>query len=73
VTSVIVKDAVAQKERISIDISDMRDEIDTCRDDAAWQELPLSSKIRVLIKERLELLEQTKREPAKAKQGKIDP
>jgi hypothetical protein len=67
VTSVIVKDAVAQKERISIDISDMRDEIDTCRDDAAWQELPLSSKIRVLIKERLELLEQTKREPAKAK------
>jgi hypothetical protein len=67
VTSVIVKDAVAQKERISIDISDMRDEIDTCRDDAAWQELPLSSKIRVLIKERLELLEQTKSEPAKAK------
>lgn len=66
-TSVIVKDAVAQKERISIDISDMRDEIDTCRNDAAWQELPLSSKIRVLIKERLELLEQTKREPAKAK------
>jgi hypothetical protein len=67
VTLVIIKDAVAQKERISIDISDMRDEIDTCRDDAAWQELPLSSKIRVLIKERLELLEQTKREPAKAK------
>jgi hypothetical protein len=67
VISVIVKDAVAQKERISIDISDMRDEIDTCRNDAAWQELPLSSKIRVLIKERLELLEQTKREPAKAK------
>jgi hypothetical protein len=64
---VIVKDAVAQKERISIDISDMRDEIDTCRDDAAWKELPLSSKIRVLIKERLELLEQTKREPAEAK------
>jgi hypothetical protein len=67
VTLVIIKDAVAQKERISIDISDMRDEIDTCRDDAAWKELPLSSKIRVLIKERLELLEQTKREPAKAK------
>ena len=49
-----VNSAVAQKDRISIDVSDLREEIETCRNDAAWSELPLSAKIRVLIKERLE-------------------
>lgn len=48
--------AVAQKDRISIEISDLKDEIETCRNDAAWSELPLSAKIRVLVKERLEQL-----------------
>jgi len=47
---------VAQKERISIDVSDLKEEIETCRNDAAWSELSLSAKIRVLIKERLEEL-----------------
>lgn len=47
---------VAQKDRISIDVSDIREQIETCRSDAAWSELPLSAKIRVLIKERLEEL-----------------
>lgn len=47
---------VAQKDRISIDVSDLREEIETCRNDAAWSELALSAKIRVLIKERLEEL-----------------
>lgn len=46
--------AVAQKDRISIDISDLKEEIEACRSDAAWSELPLSAKIRVLVKERLE-------------------
>ena len=45
---------VAQKDRISIDISDLKEEIESCRSDAAWSELPLSAKIRVLVKERLE-------------------
>lgn len=63
-TSVITKDAVAQKDRISIDISDMRDEISNCRNDAAWAELPMSAKIRVLIRERLDLL---KKEQSKSK------
>lgn len=49
---------VAQKDRISIDISDIRDEIEACRSDAAWTELPLSAKIRVLVKERLEQMRQ---------------
>jgi hypothetical protein len=49
-----VDSAVGQKDRISIDISDLKEEIEACRNDAAWVELPLSSKIRVLVKERLE-------------------
>ena len=49
---------MAQKDRISVDISDMRDEIESCRDDAAWAELPMSSKIRVLIRERIDLLKE---------------
>lgn len=48
-----IDSAVAQKDRISIDVSDIREEIETCRNDAAWSELPLSAKIRVLVKERL--------------------
>ncbi|MBD1838883.1 hypothetical protein H6F74_24885 [Trichocoleus sp. FACHB-90] len=50
----ILDSVVAQKDRISIDVGDLREEIETCRNDAAWAELPLSAKIRVLIKERLE-------------------
>jgi hypothetical protein len=67
VASVIAKDAVAQKDRISIDISDMRDEIDTCRTDAAWQELPMSAKIRVLVRERLGLLKREQEQESTAK------
>ena len=44
---------VAQRDRISIDVSDMRDQVESCRDDVAWSELPLAAKLRVLIKERL--------------------
>jgi hypothetical protein len=56
----IVDAVVGQKDRISIDVSDLRQEIETCRSDVAWTELPLSAKIRVLIKERLEQLQSIK-------------
>lgn len=58
-TAIINQDAaevVVQKGRISIDIADLRDDIDSCRSDAAWSELPMSAKIRVLIKERIDQL-----------------
>jgi hypothetical protein len=42
-----------QRSRITVDVNDMKAEIESCRSDPAWQELPLSSKIRVLLKERL--------------------
>lgn len=48
---------VGQRERISIDISDIREQIEQCRDDVAWSELPLAAKIRVLVKERLAQME----------------
>lgn len=52
-------DSVAQqKGRIPVDIADMREEIESCRSDAAWKELPLSSKIRVLVRERLDQLKE---------------
>lgn len=63
-------DSVAQKDRISIDVNDIRKEIETCRDDVAWTELPLSAKIRVLVKERLnELRMQEQQESSPTKKG----
>ena len=52
---------VGQRDRISVDVSDIKDQIEQCRDDMAWSELPLAAKIRVLVKERLAQLEAEKR------------
>lgn len=61
----IIDLSVAQKDRISVDVNDLREEIEACRSDAAWLELPLSSKIRVLVKERIEELKKASQiEPA---------
>jgi hypothetical protein len=51
---------VGQRDRISVDVSDIRDQIEACRDDFAWAELPLAAKIRVLLRERLEQIEAEK-------------
>ena len=48
---------MANKDRIGIDISDLRERIETCRDDVNWQESAMSVKCRTLIIERLEQLE----------------
>lgn len=45
---------MAQKDRISVDVSDMRELIESCRTDVAWQELSLAGKIRTLLRERLD-------------------
>ena len=44
---------VGQRDRISVDVSDIREQIEQCRDDMAWSELPLAAKIRVLVRERI--------------------
>ncbi len=53
----LLESSMAQRERISIEIGDIREQVENCRNDAAWTELPLSAKLRVLIKERLEQLQ----------------
>ncbi|NEQ98833.1 MAG: hypothetical protein F6K30_19285 [Cyanothece sp. SIO2G6] len=45
---------MAQKDRISVDVSDIKAEIEAFRKDVAWRELSLASKVRVLVIERLE-------------------
>ena len=49
--------SVGQRDRISVDVSDIRERVEACRDDVAWTELPLAAKLRVLIRERLEEIE----------------
>lgn len=48
---------MANRDRLSVDVSDIKDRIENCRNDAAWRELPLASKVRVLVIERLEQIE----------------
>lgn len=45
-----------KQDRLTIDIGDLREGIEKCRQDAAWEELSLSGKIRTLVKERIEQL-----------------
>lgn len=55
---------VSQRDRISVDVSDIREQVEACRDDVAWTELPLAAKLRVLIKERLaQLIDESPERP----------
>lgn len=45
---------VAAKDRISVDITDIKDRIEIYRDDPAWRELSMAGKIRALVIEKLE-------------------
>lgn len=53
-------EAMAARDRISIDVSDIKARIENCRTDPAWRELPLSGKIRALVIEKLEEIEKGK-------------
>lgn len=44
---------MSKADRVSIDITGLRDHIESYRQDTLWKELPLSKKIRVLIQEGL--------------------
>ena len=58
---------MAAKDRLSIDITDLRERVENFRDTPSWRELSLSQKLRVLILERLELPDSlpTKKETAR--------
>ena len=51
-------EAMAAKDRISVDIADIRDRIKTFRSDPAWRELSTAGRIRALLIEKLEEQEQ---------------
>ncbi len=59
----ILDSAVAQKDRISVDVTDIKEEIENCRSDVAWAELALAAKVRVLVKERLQEIAQQNGSP----------
>lgn len=50
-----------KRDRISIDLGDLRERIENARDDTAWQELTITQKIRTLIRDQLEALEKRKK------------
>ena len=50
---------VAAKDRISVDISDIKEQIEKYRNDPAWRELSMAGKIRALVIEKLEEAEKS--------------
>ncbi|MBD1847011.1 hypothetical protein H6F89_27110 [Cyanobacteria bacterium FACHB-63] len=55
------------KERLSIEIGDLKDRVESCRNTPAWRELSMSGKLRSLILERLEEIESEERQEENAK------
>lgn len=51
---------VAAKDRISVDISDIKEQIEKYRNDPAWRELSMAGKIRALVIEKLEEAEKSR-------------
>lgn len=50
---------VAAKDRISVDISDIKEQVEKYRNDPAWRELSMAGKIRALVIEKLEEAEKS--------------
>ncbi len=51
---------MGNQDRTSVNIGDLRERIDNAREGIMWQELSLNQKIRILLQERLEEIEQEK-------------
>ncbi|MEM6251283.1 MAG: hypothetical protein AAF821_00030 [Cyanobacteria bacterium P01_D01_bin.156] len=56
--------AEKKRDRLTIDISNLRDRIEAARTDPAWKQLSLNKKIQVLLEERLDALDQEKADTA---------
>lgn len=46
-----------KRDRITLDLTGLKERIEALRSDAAWKELSLSKKIRILLQERLTEIE----------------
>lgn len=55
-----MNELVAAKDRISVDINDIKERIDAYRSDPAWRELSMAGKIRSMVIEKLEEKESLK-------------
>lgn len=49
--------AAKKRDRITLDISGLRERIEVARSDPSWKRLSLNKKIQVLLEERLDVLE----------------
>jgi hypothetical protein len=49
-----ISDEMAQRDRVSIDISGIKEDLEAARNDVAWAEMSLSQKIRVALREWIE-------------------
>ena len=57
----MTKDADVSRDRLTLDITDLKERIEASRqEDPAWRELSLSGKIRALLVQQLEEMEKTK-------------
>ncbi len=45
------------QDRVTVDLTDLRERIEDVRSDPAWKELSLSKKVRILLQERLDQIE----------------
>ncbi len=62
----MTKDSEVTRDRLTLDITDLKENIEACRsDDPAWRELSLSGKIRALLVQQLE--DMAKNKAAKSK------
>lgn len=57
----MTKESEVSRDRITLDITDLKERIEASRqDDPAWRELSLSGKIRALLVQQLEEMERVK-------------
>jgi hypothetical protein len=64
---------VAARDRISVDVNDIKQRVESFRSDAAWRELSLAGKMRALVIEHMEQAEEAqKRSPVSASNKQTD-
>jgi len=58
-----------KQDRVSVNLSDIRERIETVRSDVLWKEQSLTKKVRILLQEYLDMLESEKSTLSQKDQG----
>lgn len=67
----LTKDSDVPRDRLTLDITDLKERVEAARsDDPAWRELSLSGKIRALLIQQLETIEKQKESSTPKGKGK---